>query len=228
MWLCVCLSGPDRSVQSKECRWGEAWTGEPPLAWLAGEVSRGQLMGQSHCRFDDPTTTVWQIEGRTRTHSPSPRFELLRVPTLRYINTEKSIRSLMLIYVWDSAAPSNPFDRREWAFLMQQDLYCEWLRGSKIWACNEVWQLKSVWGWCKNTKQNKNWTSNLIYGKITFSKCLLYQETLALIIFTPLYQLRPSILKKGRPYMWDEPKQDPWLKNKIAASVFEARLIVCS
>lgn len=184
-------------------------------------------MGQSHCRFDDPTTTVWQIEGRTHTHSPSPGFELLRVPTLRYINTEKSIRSLMLIYVWDRAAPPNPFDRHQSAFLMQQDLCCEWLHCGKIWVCIrcDSWRVFGVDA--KTTKQNKKWMSNLIQMEITFSKCLLYQETLALIIFTPMYQLRPSILKKGRPYMCDEPRRDPWLKNKIRASVFEARLLIC-
>lgn len=183
-------------------------------------------MGQSHCRFDDPTTTVWQIEGRTRTHSPSPGFELLRMPTLRYINTEKSIRSLMLIYVWDWAAPSNSFDWRKWAFLMRQDLYCEWLHSGKLWVCmeSESWRVFEVVA----KIQTENRTSNLICRKATFSKCLLYLQSLALIILIPLYQLRPSISEKGRPYMWDEPKPDLWLKNEMPASVFEARLLICS
>lgn len=34
---------------------------------------RGQVMGQSHCRFDDPTTLAWQTEGWVLdTLAPSP------------------------------------------------------------------------------------------------------------------------------------------------------------
>lgn len=62
----------------------------PPLAWLAWRVSGGQLMGQSHCRFDDLTT----FDSGQQRAGPSfsrPSSELLHAPRIRYINREKSI-----------------------------------------------------------------------------------------------------------------------------------------
>lgn len=74
-----------------------------PLGRLAGEVSRGQLMGQSHCRSDDPAALFWRDK-----LSLSPSLSYCLCPEPPYINVGKSIGSLLLIYA-ATALPRQPF-----------------------------------------------------------------------------------------------------------------------
>lgn len=90
----------------------------------------------------------------------------------------------------------------------------------------EVWQVKRVWGGCEKHKTKQNRVSKLIWRKITFLKWLLSQESLVLMIFSPIVSITAINFKKaGLLVSWTK---TPWLKNKIPASVFEACLLICS